>query len=229
MSTVSGRHAGAPLLTIDPFSPECLTDPYPSHELLREAGPIVWLEHYGVWAVGRHAEVRSVLVDWQSFCSSAGVGLTNHRREKPWRAPGLLLEADPPVHDRARKILNGILSPAAIKAMKTQFEIEAVRLVDELVERGSFDAMEDLAERFPIKVFSDAVGLPVRGREKLLPYGSLIFNAFGPHNELFRTAVAEAEAVSGLGCGKLQPQCADTRDARRPDLCLGGRGRDRTG
>jgi 4-methoxybenzoate monooxygenase (O-demethylating) len=160
---------------------------------LREAGPIVWLEHYGVWAIGRYAAVRSVLVNWQSFCSSAGVGLTNYRREKPWRAPGLLLEADPPVHDRARKVLNGILSPAAIRAMKTQFEIEAARLVDELVERGSFDAMKDLAERYPIKVFSDAVGLPVRGREKLLPYGSLIFNAFGPPNELFQNAVAEAE------------------------------------
>ncbi len=182
-----------PILTIDPFSPECLNDPYPAHERLRDAGPVVWLERYGVWAVGRHAEVKSVLSNWQTFCSSAGVGLSNYRRETPWRPPGLLLEADPPIHNRARSVLTKILSPPAIKALKTQFEVEAVRLVDELVARGSFDAITDLAEAFPIKVFSDAIGLPLRGRDKLLPYGKLIFNAFGPRNALFLEAMAEAE------------------------------------
>jgi 4-methoxybenzoate monooxygenase (O-demethylating) len=193
MTTVSAHDAAAPVLSIDPFSPECLFAPYPSHQLMREAGPVVRLDRYGIWAVARHSEVRAVLADWENFCSSAGVGLSNYRREKPWRPPGLLLEADPPVHDRARRVLTRILSPTAVKALKTQFEMEAVRLVDELIARGHFDAIEHLAERFPIQVFSDAVGLPQKGRDKLLPYGKLIFNAFGPRNDLYESAVSEAQ------------------------------------
>ncbi len=183
----------APVLDIDPFSAQSLADPYPVHELMRDAGPIFRLACYGVWGVARHAEVRSVLSDWQSYCSSAGVGLTNTRKEKPWRAPGLVLEADPPLHTRTRGVLTRILSPAAARKLRAAFEVEAVRLVDALVARGSFDAIKDLAEAYPLKVFPDAVGLPVAGRERLLPYGNMVFNAFGPHNDLFTTAVAAAE------------------------------------
>jgi hypothetical protein len=39
---------------IDPFSDEFLAEPYPFHEQLREAGAVVWLERYEVWASARH-------------------------------------------------------------------------------------------------------------------------------------------------------------------------------
>jgi hypothetical protein len=45
--------AGVPTLQKDPYSAEFLIDPYPFHEVLREAGPVVWLEAYDVWAAGR--------------------------------------------------------------------------------------------------------------------------------------------------------------------------------
>ncbi len=193
MSTVVVQAAGALFLDVDPFSPESLADPYPVHDLMRGGGPVFRLERYGVWGVARHAEVHSVLMDWQSYGSAAGVGLTNYRKEKPWRAPGLVLEADPPLHTRTRAVLTRILSPAAARKLRAAFEVEAVRLVDALVARGSFDAIKDLAEAYPLKVFPDAVGLPVAGRERLLAYGNMVFNAFGPHNDLFTTAVAAAE------------------------------------
>ena len=63
--------AAVPVLDKDPYSTECLTDPYPFHEELREAGPVAWLETYDVWATGRHEHVRSILTDWRTFMSGA--------------------------------------------------------------------------------------------------------------------------------------------------------------
>jgi len=37
-----------PISDIDPFCDEFLSEPYPFHEELREAGPVVRLERYGV-------------------------------------------------------------------------------------------------------------------------------------------------------------------------------------
>ena len=37
--------AGVPVSPIDPFSIDFFRDPHPAHEALREAGPVVWLEH----------------------------------------------------------------------------------------------------------------------------------------------------------------------------------------
>jgi cytochrome P450 len=184
-----------PVSTIDPFSHAFLHDPYPHHEALREAGPVVRLEHYGVWAMARHQEVRDALTDWQSYCSGAGVGLSDFRKETPWRPPSIILEADPPLHTRTRAVLTRILLPAAINVLRTRFEREAEVLVARLVEQREFDGIRDFSEAYPVKVFPDAVGISEHGRENLLPYGSMVFNGFGPRNDLFNKAMANAGPV----------------------------------
>jgi cytochrome P450 len=184
-----------PVSTVDPFSHAFLRDPYPHHEALREAGPVVWLEQYGIWAMARHEQVRDALTDWQTYCSSAGVGLSDFRKEPPWRPPSIILEADPPLHTRTRAVLTRILSPAAIKILRDTFEREAESLIARLVEQGEFDGVADLAEAYPLKVFPDAVGISEEGRENLLPYGTMVFNSFGPRNDLFNKATANAGPV----------------------------------
>jgi cytochrome P450 len=184
-----------PVSTADPFSHGFLRDPYPYHEALREAGPVVWLERYGIWAMARHEQVRDALTDWQTYCSSAGVGLSDFRKEPPWRPPSIILEADPPLHTRTRAVLTRILSPAAIKVLRDTFEREAEKLIARLVEQREFDGVADLAEAYPLKVFPDAVGISEEGRENLLPYGSMVFNSFGPRNDLFDLAMANAGPV----------------------------------
>jgi cytochrome P450 len=197
--------------TIDPFSREFLTDPYPFHEALREAGPAVWLDRYRVWAMARHEDVRACLMDWETFCSSAGVGLSDFRKEAPWRPPSLILEADPPLHTRTRAVLTRILSAAAMKKLWATFERDAIELLDRLVERETFDGVKDLAEVYPLKVFPDAVGLDAEGRENLLPYGNMAFNAFGPRNDLFHQAMANAQPVAAW----IMSRCR--REALAPD------------
>jgi 4-methoxybenzoate monooxygenase (O-demethylating) len=184
-----------PVSGIDPFSHAFLHDPYPQHQALREAGPVVWLEQYQIWTMARHQEVRNALTDWQTYCSSAGVGLSDFRKEPPWRPPSIILEADPPLHTRTRAVLTRILSPAAINILRGTFEREAELLVARLVEQREFDGIRDLAEAYPLKVFPDAVGISEEGRENLLPYGSMVFNSFGSRNDLFNQAMANAGPV----------------------------------
>ncbi len=184
-----------PVSTIDPFSHGFLGDPYPHHEAMREAGPVVWLEQYGIWAMARHQEVRDALTDWETYCSGAGVGLSDFRKEPPWRPPSIILEADPPLHTRTRAVLTRILSPAAINVLRETFAREAEALVDRLVEQREFDGVADLAEAYPLKVFPDAVGISEQGRENLMPYGTMVFNSFGPRNDLFDKAMANAGPV----------------------------------
>jgi cytochrome P450 len=184
-----------PVSSVDPFSHGFLHDPYPHHQALREAGPVVWLEQYQIWTMARHEQVRDALTDWQTYCSSAGVGLSDFRKEPPWRPPSIILEADPPLHTRTRAVLTRILSPAAIKVLRETFEREAELLVARLVEQREFDGVAELAEAYPLKVFPDAVGISDEGRENLLPYGSMVFNSFGPRNDLFNAAMANAGPV----------------------------------
>src|SRR5258708_3340486 len=148
-----------PTSFIDPFSHAFLDDPYPHHESLREAGAVVWLEQCGIWTRARHREGGEAVREWQTYWSGAGVGLSDFRKEPPWRPPSIILEADPPLHTRTRTVLTRILSPAAINVLRTTFEREAELLVARLVARREFDGIADLAEAYPLKVFPDAVGI----------------------------------------------------------------------
>jgi cytochrome P450 len=190
-ATTPGRGAApdVPHLDFDPFSIEFFADPFPTHERLREAGPLVYLDKYGVYGVARYEQVHAVLNDPLTFCSSRGVGLSDFAREKPWRPQSIILEADPPAHTRTRAVLNQVLSATAMRPLRGHFTALAEAKVDELLARGSFDAIPDLAEAYPLSVFPDALGLKQEGRENLLPYASLVFNAFGPPNQLRQEAI----------------------------------------
>src|SRR6266496_2325795 len=102
---------GIPVITEDPFSLENLAEPHALHEQLREAGPVVYLDRYGVWGMARYEQVNAALKDWVTFSSASGAGLADFRKVKPWRTPSLLLEADPPTHTLAREVVGPILAP----------------------------------------------------------------------------------------------------------------------
>jgi cytochrome P450 len=165
--------------------------------------------------MARHDEVHAALNDWQTYCSSRGVGLSDFAKEKPWRPPSIILEADPPLHTRTRTVLARILSPGTMKKLRETFQREAENLVDLLVARGRFDAVKDLAEVYPLRVFPDALGIPREGRENLLPYGNMVFNAFGPRNDFFEAAMRDADRVRE----SIMKNCA--RESLRPDGLAG--------
>ncbi len=185
----------APTSAIDPFSASFFEDPHSAHEVLREAGPVVRLPRYNICAVARYQQVHAMLHDWETFSSARGVGIQDFHKEKPFRLPSLVLETDPPKHERAREVLNKVLSPANTRKLKAGFAAEAEALVERLLQAGTFDAVPDLAEAYPLTVFPDAIGMPRENRRFLLPYGNMVFNSFGPRNSFFEDAVKDAAPV----------------------------------
>jgi cytochrome P450 len=196
MAGVDTTISVAPVMDLDPFSEDYILHPYPYHAQLRDAGQLVFLEKWNVFATGRYAEVRAVLEDPATFCSGGGVGLANFHKEKPWRPPSMLLETDPPEHTRNRAVISRALSPAALRALRSRFDAEAVALVGRLLQQDSFDAVKDLGEAFPLKVFADAIGIRPEGRQNLIPYGDMVFNAMGPRNALYAKAMENGEDVA---------------------------------
>jgi 4-methoxybenzoate monooxygenase (O-demethylating) len=206
MTATLGSSTALPTSDVDPFSHEVLEDPLPMQAALRDAGPMVHLTRYDVYAFARYEQVHAALVDWQQFQSAAGVGLSNFRFEQPWRPPSLLLEADPPRHDAPRRVLTKVLSPRALRRLREAWLADADALVEQVLADGTeFDAVARLAEAFPLRVFPDAVGIPQEGRENLLPYGDHLLNAFGPGNDLVQRGaprVAELSAWVNAQCAR---------------------------
>lgn len=169
-----------PASAIDLYSDESVLAPYDNYRVLRDLGPAVWLDQYGVWAVGRYADVYDSLHDHQVFSSAAGVGLNEELNRV---MAGGTIASDPPEHDEIRKVLGRQLTPKALRQHQEHVRVRAAELVGELVERGSFDAVPDFAQRFPVSLVPDLLGWAESDHTKLLDWAAAGFNALGPMNE----------------------------------------------
>jgi len=165
---------------VDIFSSEAMANPYPVFAEMRAAGGVVWLEKYGFYALPRFSSVRAAAANWEAFSSEAAVCVEPEFNEF-YR--GTVLASDPPVHDDLRKVLSERLSPKAIRSLQEVIETEAEKLVAGLAEKGSFDAVKELAKPFPLQIVSDLIGLPEDGRDGLLERADASFNLFGPKND----------------------------------------------
>jgi cytochrome P450 len=165
---------------IDLFSDETLYDPYPAYAELRDLGAAVYLTATDAYAIPRYADLRAALRDWELFASSEGVGLNPQMNEmlKP-----TIICAVGEAHDTMRGLLSASLSPRAIRNLGTTVREKADALVDELVDRGRFDAVADLAYPFPVGVIMDMIGFPPDHAADIARWSDAAFQATGPAND----------------------------------------------
>jgi cytochrome P450 len=178
--TTTSTASKLPSSDIDLFSDEVLDRPYPHYRRLRDVGPLVELQRYGVVAMARFGQVREALEDWETFSSAHGVGLNDVLNEA-WQ--GTIIASDPPYHDQLRSVLSERLAPRSLRAMNADITQRAAEHVDSLVARGSFDAVADLARAVPIAIVLDLLGFPAEGRDRLLEWAEGSFNVCGPANQ----------------------------------------------
>ncbi|AKQ57705.1 Cytochrome P450 107B1 [Bordetella hinzii] len=194
---MSQSQLAAPVVDWDPYDDAVLESPFEMHARLRAAGPLVFLERYGVYAMGRHRDIQPALKDWETYSSTSGSGIADIRKPGAWRPGSPIVEVDPPQHTQVRTAVQRILSPVVIRQWRGDFEREADRLVAELVERGRFDGVTDLAETYVATTFPDALGLapsPQR-RENLFLLGELNFDGQGPRNARYLATQARADLI----------------------------------
>ena len=193
-----------PSLDLDPFSIPFFDDPYPGHAAVRETAPVIRLARYDCLGVGRHADVHHMLMNWETFPSSRGVGIRDYHVSPPLRGPSMILETDPPLHTNRRAVLNRALSPAIVRNLRTPFTEAAEALADRLADTQTCDGIADIAEAYPLAVFPDALGMPPGGRENLLPFGNFVFNSMGPDNALLAASLAELPPLAAWATAQSQ-------------------------
>ncbi|MFT3866428.1 MAG: cytochrome P450 [Solirubrobacterales bacterium] len=175
--SVTSPVAAAPTSDIDLHTDAALLDPYPLFKELRDLGGAVWMSRYGMFALSRYEDIRAALGDWESFSSAGGVTFNERMNET---LKGITLHTDPPEHREMRGVLRRPLSAAALRDLEAELNAEADKVVAALVERGSFDAVGELARHLPVTIISKYVGLPPDGRENMLKWGAASFDCFGP-------------------------------------------------
>jgi cytochrome P450 len=170
---------------LDPYSDAFLADPHPGFRELRDLGPVVYLPIHDAYALPRYSEVREALGDSEHFSNASGVGLNDAYNAIPG-----ILHMDAPEHTAERELLFPPMSTRGLREASAEIESAAGSLAEELLERGSFDGVRDLAQRIPLMIVARLVGLPPAGRDRMLEWAADGFNSMGPTNDRTERALA---------------------------------------
>ncbi len=186
----------------DPTDLAFIDDPYPALAELRESGPIVWSEAFGLWLVTRQAEVAAAQRDRRLGRVKGGHArpadlrpvrtLTGIADWSPYyeveRHSLLMLE--PPEHTRIRSLVSRAFTPRRIRDLRPSI----TEIADELaasVDPGGFDLLADYVRPYSIRVIATLLGCPLDNADRLLGWSHAIV-------KMYELAPTEAQAEEAI-------------------------------
>ena len=145
-----------------------------SFRTLRAERPISWhppaegsmlpQQGDGFWGVTRHADIVAISKDVDTFGSGRGVMLEAVPQELLDSAQSFLA-MDAPRHTQLRRLVSSAFTPRRVKIIEEQINNQARRLVDELLEVGDCDLVDQVSRRLPMWTIFEMVGLPTESRD----------------------------------------------------------------
>lgn len=176
------------------YKKELQDDPYPQIDRLRARCPVAHSDLFGgFWMVTRYQDCRYVLHHPELFSSVQNV-------VPPYQAtelgPDIPSQIDPPEHGKYRQILNPLLSPRAVAALRPRMRTLVGELIDGIVARGRCDFLADFAVPYPSLIFVPLMGLPESDLGTFLGWKDKLLHTHDPVEkaEVFETVNSQLQA-----------------------------------
>src|SRR4051812_9845707 len=177
-------------------------DPVPELARRREEEPVSRLDLFGnaVWLVTRHADVRAVLADTETFSNDfANLMGAEEDDESGLPDPGGLGFPDPPGHTRLRRFPAAAFSARRLQALEHRVrEIVDERLAALAAAGSPADLVREFATPVPAMVVGELLGVP---REEQLEFGALSAGRFDLLQSMLApldSAAASIDYLTGL-------------------------------
>jgi cytochrome P450 len=154
-----------------------LQNPFPFYARMREEDPVHYDKTLNAWLVARYADVRTVLLDADTFSMERGWS-TNYahgfleefveilKRDGGGFFPDVIM-TDPPRHTRVRKLMEQAFTAHRVKALEAGITERVVRFLDGLPPSGTIDGINDLALPLTIDILAEQLGIPHEYQTKI--------------------------------------------------------------
>lgn len=206
-----------PRVEFDHHSPEFARDPVGAYRSIAKTCPVAWTDaHGGYWVPTTYSDIWSIARDDQTFSSArtsyGGEGTAFIIPKRPG-AVQLPIELDPPESVPYRRLLNPILTRAAVEELQPVIRSITTDTIDRFIERGSCDLVLDLANPVPAQVTLEWLGFGTTDWERFsLPLHDIF--ASPPGSERLR----RGEEGLGYVHERIRQLIADRRRAPADDI-----------
>ena len=189
-----------PSYSVRPDDPEFYNAPYPHYEAMRALGPAFHWKEYGLTAFPRYEEVNAILRD-RRFGREATHVMSRDEAGLPPVPEHLesfyafeacsMLEREPPVHTRLRGLVNRAFVSRNVERLRPRIARLCEELIDGFSSLGEIDLLPAYAEKIPVIVIADLLGVPSEDAPRLLDWSHRMVAMY----QFNRTRATEDAAV----------------------------------
>jgi len=166
--------------------------PHEWFDTLRREAPVYWHEgdptFHGpqggasaFWAVTGYDEVVAINRDNAAFSSAERlVFMWDPDEESLEQQRLLMLNMDPPLHTRYRRLINKGFTPRMVGELESTMKKRTTEIVDRIADRGECDFVVDVASELPLQVIADLMGVPQEDRHRLFDWSNRMIGAEDP-------------------------------------------------
>jgi hypothetical protein len=183
------------------------------HELwtkLRKESPVYWYAqpgHTPFWAITKHEDIMEVSSQPEIFSNEAGGIIVLNEDQidslleggsgSPLAQMRTIITMDPPEHRTYRKVASGYFTPRGVTNLETIVRESAKSVFDELPKEGHVDFIEAIAQKHPLRVLANILGIDASQEERLLVITQELFGGEDP--DLQRQGEDRLKARKELG------------------------------
>jgi cholest-4-en-3-one 26-monooxygenase len=170
--------------------------PHEWFAFLRQNAPVWWQEESngpGFWAVTTHAECTAVNRDFEHFSSARrATYLWDLAEEDLAQQQLLMLNMDPPLHTRYRRLVNKGFTPRMVNQLQDRIHAATDGIIDSVIESGEADFVTDIAAELPLVVIAELLGVPNEDRHRMFDWSNRMIGSEDPEYQTTGEAAQHA-------------------------------------
>ena len=125
---------------------------------LRRQAPVYWHDEVdgpGFWAVTKYDDCVAVNRDYEHYSSAKRTALLWDMPDEQLEQQRLMmLNMDPPLHTRYRRLVNKGFTPRIINELEKKIHESTDNIIDAVIEKGQADFVTDIAAELPLQVIA---------------------------------------------------------------------------
>jgi cholest-4-en-3-one 26-monooxygenase len=151
--------------------------PHEAFALLRKEAPVFWQREPGGgghWSVTRYHDVVAVNREVETYSSARkGALLIEPPDESGLETMRvLMLNMDPPVHTRYRRLVNKGFTPRMVSQLEERIAWRTNQILDKVSEKGECDLVTEVSSELPLQVIAELLGVPEEDRHLVFDWSN---------------------------------------------------------
>jgi len=182
---------GVPALSVDIGTSGPVLSHFEEWDEIRERYAAFWNDAYGGhWVLTRFDPIREALQDVDTFSTDSTI-ISDPNPDYLL----LPLFLDPSKHLKYRKLYNARFSPGVVEALTPVARQACQDTIDEFIDRGHCDLINEFADIYPTQVFLIALGLPLDQAPQFVTWVRAIFKGLSGE-DVEGAAAAQGEVTA---------------------------------